>query len=95
MSQTYQEDPNRQIVLPPYQQIQAPPSSNSFMDYVRNHKLTVIIAIIILIALIWWFCMKKQTTNVNVTTTPAVVPVVNPTKLQVTRTRLGNSNALY
>lgn len=62
---------------------------NSFMDYVRQHKLLVIIVIIIIIALIYWFWMKKGKTT--------VVEEIPGPKLNMSKMRVGSNgpNTLY
>ncbi|XWV26019.1 hypothetical protein QJ857_gp1061 [Tupanvirus soda lake] len=105
MNQNYNDDQNRPLMpmqpIQPIQPVQPATGSGGFMDYVRNNRMTVIIAVLILIGLIWWFCMRKPDgANVNITTnvpsaTPAV-PATNPSGIQVTKTRLGsNTNRLY
>ena len=69
MENTYNDDPNR-AQLP----IQRAPQSSTFMDYIRQNKIAVLIIIVVIIALLWWFCMRKSGTNIVVNTP---VPVVN------------------
>jgi len=93
-NQNYNDDQNKDLVV-----VQPNKSaSNSFMDYIRNNKLIVLIVILILIALIWYFCFKKPKKTINSVTTnvPAgtnVIPTANASRLQVTKTRVSNANA--
>lgn len=40
-----------------------PPQSGGLMNYIRNNKWVVLVAIIILAALIYWFYMRKNAKN--------------------------------
>lgn len=59
---SYYDDPNKPVT--PLQ----PANSSGFMDYIKNHKMGVLIGLIILIGLIWWFCFRKKN-NVDATVT--------------------------
>ena len=82
-------DPNNQLMpdQPLLQQLTASQSNQGgFMNYIKNHKLAVAIAILILIFLIWWFCMRKKapTTGTNITVAPNPI---NGTNIKVTKSR--------
>ena len=87
MNQSYQEDPNRQLVYPPIPPVQPPAQSSGFVNYIKNNKLLVLIIVIVIIALLWWFFVKRNQGDVVTTTT--AVPSTN-SKIQVTKTRLNN-----
>jgi len=84
------DDSNRQIM--PIQPVQ---TKTGFMDYIRQNKLLVAIALLILLGLLWWFFVRKPTTPTTSVTT--IVPGTGmngmngmsgtPSKVQVTRTR--------
>ena len=102
MDQTYRDERDRQIVLPPYPPVQPPvPASGGFMDWIKNNKLAFLIGILILAGLIWYFFMRKPAgANINVTTNvpSGYTPTTKPATLQVHKTRVGtnaNGSALY
>jgi len=80
MSQTYNEDPNTQVIANG-QVIAQKPKSNSFMDYLRNNRVVVAIIIIIIVILIWWFCFKNKN-KTTVTTGNGTTTISGPSKIQ-------------
>lgn len=86
MDQNYDEDTRRAMIPPMVPPVPAP-ASKGIMNFIKNNKLTVIIAILILIAVIWWFCMRKGDVTKTTTTTTAKAP--GKPSMQVTRTRVG------
>lgn len=82
-------DPN----YDPNEQQMAPVQNKTFMDYVKENKLMVILAILVLAGLIWWFCMRKGDALASLTgSTPKVAS--GTSSVNVTRT-LNRSNGLY
>jgi len=76
----YNDDANKQLMHIPPQ----PQNTNCIMDWIRNNKIWVFIIIIILILLIWWFFMRKGKAETN-----------SGTKVQIQKTRSGQTNQLY
>lgn len=83
MSLQYDDSKNQ---MPPMQPIPAPvTSTGGFMDFIKNNKLAVAIAIIILIALIWWFCIRKNGDSDKSTTITTMSPQATGTNIKITK----------
>lgn len=90
MDPTYDET-NRGMM--PVQPAPTPSKSGGIMDFIRNNKILVIIIILIIIGLIYWFCIRKNSQNVTTNiTTPGPSSSMNPSKINVTRTRSGSGS---
>lgn len=99
MSDSYIYDQNGNIISPQQQQQQqvqqqVPSSQVSVWDYMRAHKVAVIVVLIILAILIWYFCIRKAepsgtgTITVNVPSTGGPTTVVpRNTGIQLTKVR--------
>lgn len=86
------DDQNKDVIVVPSKQ-----SSGGIINYIKNNKFIVLLAVVILILLVWYFCFRKPKTvtgtSPNVPTGTPAAPVSNPGKMQITKTRISNTNA--
>lgn len=87
----------------PLQPITVQPKCNSFMDYVRNNKVTVLIAALIIIFLLYWFCFRKSgpstpaptETKINITAPSAANTVAKGAVPSISINKVRNPSPVY